>query len=206
MLVQLWSDYICPWCYLGRDRTALLRSVDVEVIQLPFELHPELPPGGRAVPTSGRLAAVYGSIRRECAEVGLPFNPPTHVPNSRHALEAAEVVRLGWPDIFTALDDALFHAHFVAGRDIGDPEVVAALVEQAGAPVSEVTASVEAGLGTRAVEASMERAREHGIAATPAWLFGEDFVVPGVQPRELFERVVSRLRARAGETPAGPGR
>ena len=80
MLVQLWSDYICPWCYLGRDRTALLRSVDVDVIQLPFELHPELPPGGRAVPTSGRLAAVYGSIQRECAEVGLPFNPPTHVP------------------------------------------------------------------------------------------------------------------------------
>jgi len=52
---------------------------------------------------------------------------------------------------------------------------------------------------------SIDAARELGIAATPAWLFGDSFVVPGVQPRELFERVVSRLRARTGDTPAEPG-
>jgi predicted DsbA family dithiol-disulfide isomerase len=52
----------------------------------------------------------------------------------------------------------------------------------------------------------MESARELGIAATPAWLFGDSFVVPGVQPREFFERVVTRLRARTGDVPAGPGR
>jgi predicted DsbA family dithiol-disulfide isomerase len=52
----------------------------------------------------------------------------------------------------------------------------------------------------------MDMARELGIAATPAWSFGNSFVVPGVQPRELFERVVSRLRVRTGGAPAGPGR
>jgi predicted DsbA family dithiol-disulfide isomerase len=206
MLVEVWSGYICPWCYLGRDRTALLRSLDVEVVQFPFELHPELPPAGRRVSANGRMAAVHAAIAQECADVGMAFKPPEHVPNSRHALEVAEVVRLRWPDAFLALDGALFEAHFVIGLDIGDADVVAALVERAGAPAADVTASLDAGDGKRAVDASIERARDHGIAATPAWKFENDFVLPGVQPRELFQRVVARLRARTGETPAGPGR
>jgi predicted DsbA family dithiol-disulfide isomerase len=206
MQVKVWSDYICPWCYLGRDRTALLRSLDVEVTPLPFELHPELPPRGREVKPNGRLADVYGAIGRECQAIGMPFMPPTHVPNSRRALETAEVVRRRWPTSFPALDEALFRAHFVTGLDIGDPDVLVMLVDQTGAPSSEVSAAMEAGEGRSAVIASMDAARELGIAATPAWLFGETFVVPGVQPRELFERVVFRLRARTGATPAGPGR
>ena len=46
---------------------------------------------------------------------------------------------------------------------------------------------------------SIERANEQGIAGTPAWLFASGLVIPGVQPRELFTRVVNRLRARIGE-------
>ena len=112
----------------------------------------------------------------------------------------------GGPTAFPALDDALFDAHFVNGVDIGDPDVLLALVEQSGAPPSEVSAALEAGEGAASVMSSMDTAREVGIAATPAWLFGDSFVVPGVQPRELFERVVTRLRARTGDAPAGPGR
>jgi predicted DsbA family dithiol-disulfide isomerase len=205
MQVQLWSDYICPWCYLGRDRTELLVSLGVAVTPLPFELHPDLPPQGLRVRPDGRLASVYDVIRRECEAVGMPFRPPTHVPNSRRALETAEVVRRRWPAAFAALDAALFHAHFVTGDDIGDVDVVGTLVDRAGAPAAEVDAAVTRGDGSAAVTSSIDAAREHGIAATPAWLFDESFVVPGVQPREFFERVVSRLRVRTGESPAGPG-
>jgi len=205
MQVKVWSDYICPWCYLGRDRTALLRSLDVEVTQLPFELHPDLAPSGRPVKATGRLAAVYASIEQECDALSMPFRAPTHVPNSRRALETAELVRLRWPEAFTAVDDALFEAHFVRGLDIGDSDVLRTLMKDAGAPATEVSAALAAGDGLRAVDASIDAARELGIAATPAWLFGDSFVVPGVQPRELFERVVSRLRARTGDTPAEPG-
>jgi predicted DsbA family dithiol-disulfide isomerase len=176
------------------------------VTPLPFELHPELPPQGRHVSPNGRLTEVYGAIGRECEAVGMPFRAPTHVPNSRRALETAEVVRRRWPASFPALDAALFDAHFVTGVDIGDPDVVTTLVDRSGAPSSEVSAALAAGDGSDAVTASMDMARELGIAATPAWSFGNSFVVPGVQPRELFERVVSRLRVRTGGAPAGPGR
>ncbi|MEY2449886.1 MAG: hypothetical protein QOH79_3362 [Acidimicrobiaceae bacterium] len=192
-----WSDYICPWAYLGRDRTALLRSLDVTVTTMPYELHPDLPPGGRVVRPEGRLARVYDAIGRECEVAGMPFRPPTHVPNSRRALETAEVVRSLSPGAFDPLDAALFAAHFVDGADIGDPAELDRLVACAGARSDDVRAMVENGAGREAVAASITTAHDHGITATPAWLFPGDFVLPGVQPRELFERVVARLRAQS---------
>ena len=194
----MWSDYICPWAYLGRDRAALLRSLDVTVTPMPYELHPDLPPEGRAVRADGRLGHVHLAIARECEEVGMPFRPPTHVPNSRRALETAEVVRMIDPVAFDALDAALFAAHFVDGMDIGDPDVLDQLVGNAGARSDEVRTRVEDGGGEAAVATSMATAHDHGIAATPGWLFQGELVLSGVQPRELFERVIARLRTQAG--------
>jgi predicted DsbA family dithiol-disulfide isomerase len=205
----VWSDYICPWAYLGRDRTELLRSLGVEVMALPYELHPEIPPQGRAIRPDGRTARVYAAIAEECAEAGMAFRPPSHVPNSRRALATAEVVRAQAPACFEAVDEALFAAHFVEGRDIGDPDVVDTIVRDAGLAATEVRTLVDKGQGHDAVNASMVRASEKGVAATPAWLFGADgqgLVLPGVQPRELYERIVTRLRARAGNPPPGSER
>lgn len=200
-----WSDYICPWCYLGRDRTALLRDRGVDVELRPFELHPELAPGGRPVRRGGRLGAVLDEIGQECDALGIAFRAPVHVPSSRQALEVAEVVRTLDAGAFAMLDDALFRAHFVEGRDIGDAVVLDALVRDSGIEPAVVREAVAAGVGARLVDASMDEARERGIAGTPAWLIGE-LVLPGAQPRELFVRVVDRLRARTGGEPAGPAR
>jgi len=197
----VWSDYICPWAYLARDRTALLRSLGVDVVPMPYELHPEIPPEGRSHRPDGRLAQVYAGIAEECATVGLPFRAPARTPNSRRALSTAEVVRRLAPAQFPAIDDALFRAHFVEGRDLGDGAVLDEIVASGGLSPDEVRAAVDGGEGQAAVTASMVRAHANGVAATPAWLFGPDgegLVLPGVQPRELYERIVTRLRARQG--------
>jgi predicted DsbA family dithiol-disulfide isomerase len=193
----VWTDYICPWAYLGRDRTAVLRALDVTVTAMPYELHPDLPADGRVVRPDGRLGRLHAAIAHECATVGLPFRAPTRVPNSRRALETAEVVRTIDADAFERLDTALFAAHFVEGLDIGDADVIDEIVTSAGARARDVRLLVDNGTGRDAVAASIRTAHDHGIAATPAWLFPGDFVLPGVQPRELFERVVTRLRAQA---------
>ncbi len=193
----MWSDYICPWAYVGRDRTALLRALHVEVTTMPYELHPDLPLTGRAVRPDGRLSAVHAEIARLCAEVDMPFVPPTRVPNSRRALATAEVVRAEDPDRYDAIDAALFRAHFVDGLDIGDADVIDGLLRDAGVDAGDVRGRVDQGDGFDAVSASVRLAHEHGVAATPAWLFGDDLVIPGAQPRALFERIVARLRARS---------
>jgi predicted DsbA family dithiol-disulfide isomerase len=192
----LWSDYICPWCYLGRDRSALLRDLGVSVEHRSFDLHPEMPPEGTAVRPGGRLEAVLARIGEECAEVGLPFTTPSRLPRSRLALETAEVVRSDHPTSFAALDDALFRAVFVDERDISDSIVVDELVAAAGAPSGAVSKAVASGQGARLLDASMAEAREAGIAATPSWLLDASLVIPGALPREQITRWVERMRAR----------
>ncbi len=197
MQAVVWSDYLCPWCYLGRDRTSLLEQLGVTVTPLPYDLHPELPAAGRRVSPTGRLAEVHARIGAECAAVGLPFNPPEHIPNTRLALRAVEIVRTRQPTAFAPLDAALFAAVFVDGVDIGDPHVLADLVSHSGADGDEVCRAAEAGEGAEEVRASMEAAHDFGVTGTPAWLLDGRLLVPGVQDRVTIEQWVARMRARS---------
>ncbi len=81
------------------------------------------------------------------------------------------------------------------GRDIGDPGEIDGLVATAGADADEARAAVDDGTMAGVVTVSMQKAYEAGVTGTPAWLIG-DFVVPGVQPRQFFERVIRSARER----------
>ena len=193
MEALFWRDYLCPWCWLGRDRTDVLVDLGVRVTHLPYDLHPEIPPDGRAVRPGSRLDAVFDHIAAECAREGRDFVRPTRTPNTRRALETAEIVRRLDPARFPALDEALFRGHWVDGIDIGDPEVIDALVEASGAPLAAVAEQRAEGIGSAALGESMAKAREHGVAATPSWLVDDVLVIPGVQPVETVERWITRL-------------
>lgn len=192
-----WSDYLCPWAYLGRDRTALMRDLGVGVTVQAFELHPEIPPEGVAVRPGGRLTGVFALIGAECAELGIEFTPPARSPNTRAVLETAEVVRLHAPDSFAAFDEAAARAHWVEGADLGDRDLVRQLVADAGAPVDDIAELVADGAGTAALAASMAQARSVGVTATPAWWVNDALLIPGAQPRETIERWITRMIERA---------
>lgn len=161
-------------------------------------MHPHIPREGvtlreRWGPRYDYAVAMYRRIEEECETVGLPFRRPERIPNTRRALETAEYVRRHAPDAFTALDRALFDAHFVEGRFIGDPDVLDELVGAAGADAASVRAAVEGGAMAGEVQRSMEAAADAGVTGTPSWLLADKLLVPGVLPRHLFERAVSRL-------------
>jgi predicted DsbA family dithiol-disulfide isomerase len=196
VLVTVWSDYLCPWCYLGLDREQQLEDMGVEVVLRPWELHPDIPVEGRELRAGGRTAAVYDYVATECDAVGLPFVRPSRTPNTRAVLAAAEHVRLTQPHAFPALHRALFAAHFAEGRDIGDAAVVDELVAASGADPGPVRAAVDSGEALTALKASMAEGVEHGVSGTPAFLMPSGFVIPGVQDRETMRRVVDRLRSR----------
>jgi len=196
MNAVLWSDYLCPWCYVARDRTALLGELGVEVTVLPYELHPEIPADGRSIRATGRLAPVFERVEAMCAEVGLAFRRPERMPNTRRALQTAEVVRQRWADSFSSLHEALFEAHWLRGEPIDDPDVLDRLVADAGAPVVEVRAAVEDGTAELALEEAMAIAHDHGVMSTPAWWVDNRLLIPGAQPRETIRRWVTRLQER----------
>jgi len=192
----LWRDYLCPWCWLGRDRAAVFERHGVTVTSLPYDLHPEVPDAGRPVRPGGRLSSVFDRIAAECAQGGMPFRAPTRTPNTRRALETAELVRRLAPEAFPAVDDAFFRAQWVDGLDLGDAALLDRLAAEAGAPMAEVAEQRAEGLGARAVDESMTLAREHGVTATPAWLVNGALVIPGVQPVETLDRWLGRLAER----------
>lgn len=193
MQALLWRDYLCPWCYLGRDRTALMQRLGLDVVPRSYELHPEIPAEGRTIRPGGRLDRVLDHIARECAEVELPMRKPTRSPNTRRALETAELLREHAPHALTAFDDAAYGVHWVDGGDLGDPGAIRSLVEAAGADPDTFDRLLADGHGSAALDASMIQARELGVTAAPAWWIDRRFVIPGVQPRETVERWVTRL-------------
>jgi predicted DsbA family dithiol-disulfide isomerase len=201
--VTVWSDYLCPWCWLGHDRVALLRSLGAAVTVLPYDLHPEVPAGGVAHRTGGRLDRVFDVVAAECEELGLPFTRPARTPNTRLALTTAELVRRLQPERFDAVHDALLRAQWVEGRPVDDPAVVHDLLVAHGVDAEAIRARRDGDRGEAeaAIAASMAQALEHGVAATPAFLFDGGMLVPGAQPRETLQRwatALLRRRAAAG--------
>ena len=199
----MWSDYLCPWCYVGRDRTTA-HSNDSGVrrdARCPTSCTPRSRPQGRTRATRWPAARRCSTASRPSATAaGCPFRRPTRMPNTRRALETAEVVRATWPDAFAALDDALFRAHFVdwlAARRRGRPRRPGR--RPAGAPADDVRDAVDAGdrLSTRSIESMADGAR--GRRDRDAGLVGRRAVRdPG--------RATARDDATLGLAPVGPGR
>lgn len=180
------------------------RQHGAEVLWLPFDLHPEIPDTGT---TAERLFGPrfddearrqYRDRLRALAEdAGLPFEPPDHIPRTRFALEVADWVRREHPEQFRSLHRSLFYTYWGEGRDIGDPEVVLDLAEEAGLARDEVLRAMDVPETRGAVDASTREAVEIGVTGTPAWLVDGRLLVPGAQPRETFDRILERMRGAA---------
>jgi predicted DsbA family dithiol-disulfide isomerase len=139
---------------------------------------------------------MYARIEAEARAAGLEFNRPARIPNTRRALLTAEWVRRHHPAAFESLDRSLFTAHFVDNRPLDDPALLDELVAAAGADAAAARRAVEDGLVDDVLQESMRAADEANVTGTPAWLLDGRLLIPGVQPRELFEIWVTRLRER----------
>ena len=201
--VHVWADYLCPWAYLGQLRARRLAEVHgAEVTHRPFELHPDIKPGGHSI------RAVYGQGDDAAAEQkteffvrlaeseGAPLRFPDRVLPTRRAHIAACAVATSSPESFQAMHDSLFAAVWEHVLDIESVDVLCELADHAGADSAAVRRAVESGVGS-AVEQSIADARSEGITGTPGFLFNPDaptpFAVVGLQPVEFFDRVATRL-------------
>jgi predicted DsbA family dithiol-disulfide isomerase len=126
------------------------------------------------------------------------------VPNSRLVLEWTEAVAATSPQHHEAAVTSLFTARFVDDADLGDVDVITAVLASSGSEVSKVRAAVDDGTGARRLLDSVDEAREQGIVATPAWRFPGGFVVPGVHTRDQFRRWAGRLMERALDASGPP--
>ena len=181
-----WYDFLCPFCYVGQHRTAILVRHGLQIDELPFQAHPDIPSGG--IPAGPRNGPMYARLEREAKDAGLPLRWPPRLPDTRHALAAAEWVWRHQPGAFPRLHKDLFAAHFVLGEDLGDPAVIDRHASESGIDTAALHAAVADGSAAKAVTAAETIGRNHGVRGTPAWLLGEH-LISGLLPAAEFERL-----------------
>jgi len=180
-----WSDLLCPFCYVAQSRNEILRRRGFLVIELPFEVHPDIPPTGLAV--GPRHGPMYAGLEREAAEAGLTLHWPARLPNTRVALAATEWVRREYPDAFPQVHRQLFEAHFVRGEDLGDVTLIRRYMSQLGIDLDRLQRAMEDGSAMQAVQESEALAWRVGARSTPAW-FVNGRLISGLLPRADFEK------------------
>jgi predicted DsbA family dithiol-disulfide isomerase len=203
--VDIWSDVVCPWCYIGKRRfeAALARfagSADVEVTFRAFQLDPGAPPG-TATPVRqvyerkfgpGQAEAMIDRVTGLATEEGLTF----HLDRALRAntLLAHRVLWLARErGTQEAVKERLLRAYFTEGRNIGDPETLAELAADCGLDQDEVLDFLASDAGEMEVAADLTEALELGITAVPTYVFDGRWSVPGAQDPDTFLRVLERV-------------
>jgi predicted DsbA family dithiol-disulfide isomerase len=188
--VLSWYDFLCPFCYVGQHRNAILTRHGLRVIELPFQAHPDIPPGG--IPAGARVGPMYAMLEREAKEAGLLLKWPMRLPNTRRALAAAEWIRRHHPSDFPQLLRELFEAHFVLGEDLEDPAVIDRHAGGLGIDLVALHAALADGSAAGAVTDAEMLGRDHGVQGTPAWLLNHRLIT-GLRPAAEFERAAEYI-------------
>jgi predicted DsbA family dithiol-disulfide isomerase len=190
------ADLACPWCFLGLvrlDRARAMRpDFPVRVRWRPFLLNPQLPPDGmdRAAYVrrkfGGNATAVYRRVEESGGADGVTFAfdrmPRTPNTTRAHRLILFAEER-GAAD---AMIRALFRALFQEGRDVGEPEVLAALAEQVGLDRDEVGDFLAGDHLAREVVAAHQQAERAGIRGVPVFIVDHEHAITGAQPPEVL--------------------
>jgi predicted DsbA family dithiol-disulfide isomerase len=201
MKITVFSDYICPFCYIG---TETLRKIQPEVPPFTlewkgFQIHPEYPAAG--VPVAQRIAqygqeryaAVWRNILSLAEGIGLDMKPPPVLTNSLLALEATEYAKgQGKGEEFSR---SVYRAYFQEGENIGDLAVILALAEQAGLDPQEVQEHLQARTYAARIQTFHQEARALGVSGVPTFIVGPAQIV-GAQSPEVFVSMLKRVAER----------
>jgi predicted DsbA family dithiol-disulfide isomerase len=176
----------------------LKAAFDIETVLVHFPLHPETPLEGREMAPFYRQRgidpeAAWTRMKTLMDAEGLPYGRRTHSYNSRLAQELGK-----WADTQpggAALHDALYHAYFVDGRNIGDLEILVELAASVGLSADEARAVITDRRFSDAVDADWQKSHQYGVTGVPTFVADRHGVV-GAQPYEVLEQLVEKAGAR----------
>jgi predicted DsbA family dithiol-disulfide isomerase len=201
MRITVFSDYICPFCYIGIETLQKVQS-EVPPFTLEwkgFQIHPEYPATGIPMEQriaqygQGRYAAIWRNILSLAEGIGLEMKPPSVLTNSLMALEATEYARDQGKE--KAFSSAVYRAYFQHGQNIGDIDVILALAEQTGLNQSEIQDHLKAGTYSARIQTAHEEARTFGVSGVPTFIVGPAQIV-GAQSPEVFVSMLKRVAER----------
>jgi predicted DsbA family dithiol-disulfide isomerase len=208
LLVDVWSDIACPWCYVGKRRFEAALSLfahkdDVVVTWRAFELDPSAPRvRDPKVSYAGRLAAKYGvpvaqgeqmlqRMTATAAEEGLDF----HFERAQggNTFDAHRLLHLAQvKGVQDAVKERLLRAYFTEGVSMSDHESLVALAAEAGLDADEARAVLASDRYVAEVRKDEGTAREFGISGVPFFVVGGRYSISGAQPAKAILEVLEK--------------
>lgn len=186
----VYSDYICPFCFIGEDRASRLeREFGIDVEWKGFEIHPETPKEGCTIDkiglTEDYIEVARSSVLKLAEGSGLKIKFPKIVSNSRLAMEISEFAKEHGK--FKEFNTAVFRGYWKDGKDIGDKEFLFDIAERCGLDIEKVKEYLRLGKGRMRLDKYLEEVKGLGITGVPTFLIGEQKIV-GAQPYEVLKR------------------
>jgi len=198
MQIDIISDVVCPWCFIGKRRLekalAMRPEIDTEITWRPFQLNPDMPAEGMAradyIATkfgdSGHSRRIHQTIAEAGATVGIDFafDKIKRSPNTRNAHRLIRyATRQGaGSDVVTRL----FEGYFLQGRDVGDLATLAKIAAEAGLDEREARAFLAGDSERDEIVAEDRNARRLGVNAVPCFIFAGQYAISGAQEPEFF--------------------
>lgn len=178
--VYVFYDYGCAYSHVGLRRAqALDERVDVDWIWVPWEMYPSI--GDQGDPIEGvdepRQHPVRGLVGRLADEVDETLYWPPSAPNTEDALRGALVARELGPEPFAAYHEAAFEAIWHDGLNVADPDVLAAVVDQAGLDPDAVLGEIHADRIDAALDAAQDAVERLRLTRRPTFVFGDQRIV-----------------------------
>jgi predicted DsbA family dithiol-disulfide isomerase len=211
MRVDIWSDVICPWCYVGKARfekalDSFAHRDEVEVVYHSFELDPGSPRGPRESnlamlskkfgKSPAEALAMDGQVGSLARAEGLGFDSGRPVGNT---FDIHRVLHLGLDrGVQHALLGAVNEAYFAQARDVFDRDVLAEIAGGAGLDTAEVGKVFDGDAYTEDVRQDELQARQIGINGVPFFVFDMSLGASGAQPTALFTSALNQAWDRQG--------
>ncbi len=199
------SDPICPWCYIGKTKLDKAMKAhpenDFEIEWHPFQLNPEMPAAGMdrreylEAKFGGQKGAVdvYSQIVKAATDEGLTINIEG-IKRTPSTLNAHRLIH--WAGLYQAqgaVVDALFDAYFIKGHDISDINVLVDIADQAGLEGPVIAKMLGSDVDTDGIKARDKHARAQGVRGVPTFVVGEYYVLTGAQPSDLWGKVIGEI-------------
>lgn len=207
--VDVVSDVVCPWCFIGQRRldkaTAQLTDIDVEVRWRPYQLDPTIPPEGKdrkrymldKFGSEERIQQIHRRVEAlgEAEGIAFAFDAIQVAPNTLDAHRVIRWASADGADVQNRLVRRLFQLNFEQGRNVGDRAVLTAAAREAGMDAALVEALLPTDENVEDVRKEIATAQRMGVTGVPCFLLENRYAVMGAQDTDALADAIRQVAA-----------
>ncbi len=201
--ITVYSDYICPFCYVGFHRLQRLRdSYDLKINWCFLEIHPETSADGEPIGSldypSEQWQQMLTNLQHVAQEENIPLSEISFITNSKDALLLSEAAKQCGAEVFYDLHEKLFYAYFVDGENIGDKNILRKIAAGCGINSKIIESAWTDTTYKQRLINNFSSARRHRIQSVPSFIFG-DRVLTGVVAEATFRDAAEKAAEKSSE-------